>query len=831
MSTDQNNNETTETVSQIVLNVTGMHYASCVARVEKQLSAIEGVRHVMVNLLTGTVSIQYQSDLSSPPEFIKKIRDLGYNVKTEKKRFRIEGMHCASCVSRVETVFQKFPGVLTSQVNILTREALLEILPGTQTLQDMQNRLASEGGYEIHETQTDFLKSGKVASEQDYSQKFRQRLRGGIILSLVIMILSMLPMIQGMPQISNRILHPLLFFLTLPVIFWVGGSFYSSAFKQLRHGSADMNTLVAISTGTAFLYSGIVTWFPFWIADTGAKLHVYFDTAAMIITLILLGRYLESRARHRSSEAIHKLMNLQPKFAHVLQGNQVVELPIKQIQRNQICRIKPGELIPVDGKIVQGITTVNESMMTGESLPLEKGIGDTVIGGTLNITGSFDMKAQKIGESTMLARIIRLVHEAQSGKAPIQRLADRVAGIFVPTVIVIALLTFIIWILFVPNLVFTQAMLRFIAVLIIACPCALGLATPTAIMVGSGIGAENGILIKGGAVLERIHHADTVIFDKTGTLTQNKPTVTQIRCCSGVSEKRLIILAASAEQHSEHPLAKAIVQYAKDHSLTFEPITKFRSHPGFGIEAKWNNQLLIVGNPHFFNQHDIDIKPFQETLEHWERLKHSIVMVALNREIQGMLALTDPLRPEAVHVIRKLKQKGLTTVLLSGDQNEVSRQIGKDLEIDLVYSEVLPEKKAAVVRELQQKGHKVTMVGDGINDAPALAAADVSIAMESGTDQAIETADITLIKNNLWSVVHAISLSKKTLRTIKQNLFWAFFYNIIGIPIAAGVLYPMWGILLNPVFAAAAMSLSSVSVVTNALRLKRKSKSIFKKRS
>jgi Cu+-exporting ATPase len=466
-------------------------------------------------------------------------------------------------------------------------------------------------------------------------------------------------------------------------------------------------------------------------------------------------------------------------------------------------------------------------MMTGESLPVEKEAGESVIGGTLNTIGAFEMEAQRIGESTMLSRIIRLVREAQSGKAPIQRLADRVAAVFVPAVIVIAVLTFAIWILLAPAPAMTQAMLRFIAVLIIACPCALGLATPTAIMVGSGIGAENGILIKGGAVLEAMHTVDTVVFDKTGTLTQNRPAVIQMRPRSGASEDRLLMLAASAEQHSEHPLAKAIVQCAKDRSLSLEPITKFKAHPGFGIEAKWNNHILVVGNPHLLEQYDIPVKPFEETLSHWQKLEYSIVLVALNREIQGMLALIDPLRPEAFKVIRNLRNKGLTTVLLSGDRNAAAQQIGRELEIDRIYSDVIPEQKAAVIRELQREGRKVAMVGDGINDAPALAAADVSISMGSGTDQAMEVSHITLIKNDLWDVARAIRLSEKTMRTIKQNLFWAFFYNIIGIPIAAGALYPVWGILLKPAFAAAAMSLSSVSVVANALQLKRTTKSIF----
>ncbi|MBN2104086.1 heavy metal translocating P-type ATPase [bacterium] len=831
MSIDQNKNDKTEKVLWIELGITGMRCASCVARLEKQLSEIEGINDVAVNLPAETVSIQYDSIIINPSDFINAIHNLGYKVKTDKLLFQVEGMHCASCVSRVKSAFEKNPHILTSEVNLVTQEAILEVIPGSATLKDIQNGLASVGDYRIRHMHAEHSVSRNGIYDQNDAKQLKKRLRIGIPLSSLILILSKLHIIPGIPEIPERILHPLLFFLTLPVIFWAGQSFFTGAYKQLRRLTADMNTLVAMGTGTAFLYSGFVTWFPDCIKDAGADLHVYYDTSAMIIALILLGRFLEARARHRTSGAIQKLMHLQPKFARVVHNDHIEELPIHQIRKGQILRIQPGESVPVDGVIIRGMTAIDESMMTGESLPAEKGVGDSVIGGTLNTTGSFDMEAKNIGEFTMLSRIIRLVRKAQSSKAPIQRVADRVAAIFVPAVMAVALLTFMIWILFAPGFAFTQAMLRFIAVLIIACPCALGLATPTAIIVGSGIGAENGILIKGGAVLESIHHVDTVVFDKTGTLTQNQPAVTQMQSRPGVSDNWLMILAASAEQHSEHPLAKAIVKYARDLSLVLEPVTKFKSHPGFGIEAKWGNHILMVGNPNFFSQYDINIKPFQETMRHWKNLEHSIVMVALDQEVQGVLAITDSLRPEAKKVVHSIRKKGLTTVLLTGDRNAVAQQIGRILEIDRIYSELLPEQKAKVIRELQQEGRKIAMIGDGINDAPALAAADVSISMGSGTDQAIEVSHITLIKNNLWNVVRAIRLSEKTLRVIKQNLFWAFFYNIIGIPVAAGALYPLWGILLKPVFAAAAMSLSSVSVIMNALRLKRISKSIFKEGS
>ncbi|MFC1569723.1 heavy metal translocating P-type ATPase [bacterium] len=816
-----------ETMSPIELGITGMHCASCVARVEKGLSAIQGIYKVQVNLATETASLQFEQTSISLQEIISIIQKLGYDIKTTRKLYHIKGLHCASCVARAETALTKVTGVMSVQVNLATQEAVLEIIPDMLTRHDLQKELSAIGDYQLLEMEMD-SSSSDLTSFQNQVKQLKHKLWTGIGLSAIIMILSMSYMIQGVYEIPTHILHQLLFWLTLPVIFWVGQSFFTSAWRQLRHFSADMNSLVAMGTGTAFIYSSIITWFPDLILGTT---HTYYDTAVMIITLVLLGRFLEARAKHRTSDAIRKLMSLQPKFAHLIQDNQFVEVPIDQIQEGQHLRVKPGETIPVDGIILQGGSAIDESMMTGESLPVEKSHGDHVTGGTLNTTGSFDMEVRKVGESTMLSKIIRSVREAQASKAPIQRLADRVAAIFVPTIIIIALVTFAIWMLFTPSPAFTQAMLRFIAVLIIACPCALGLATPTAIMVGTGIGAENGILIKGGAVLEAMHDVDTIVFDKTGTLTQSQPVVMQIRTHPDISEEKLLILAASAEQHSEHPLAKAILKSAKDRSLTLEPITKFKAHPGFGIEARRGNHLLLVGNPQFFPQFDIQTERFDETLKHWQKLEYSIVIVALDNEILGIMAMMDPLRPEAIKVIRKIRQKGLTTILLSGDRNAVAQQIGRQLEIDRIYSEVPPEQKAEVIHELQREGRKVAMVGDGINDAPALASADVSIAMGSGTDQAIETADITLIRDDLWSVIRAIELSEKTLQTIKQNLFWAFIYNIIGIPIAAGILYPIWGILLKPIFAAAAMSLSSVSVMANSLRLKRSSTSIFIRRN
>jgi Cu+-exporting ATPase len=808
---------------KIEIKINGMHCASCVSRIEKGLSELTGIRKVRVNLATESAWIEYNPDSVSLDEIVKTVQQLGYTVKTSKTVVRITGLHCASCVGRVETALKKTEGVVRAEVNLANGEALLNIIPDRFNIRNVRTAVKSAGNYQVMEEA--MRSSDSTGQLMDDTRALKQKLLTGFILSVLILILSMGQMIIGL---SPKILHPLLFILTCPVVFWVGSTFYIGAWKQLRQRSADMNTLVALGTGTAFTYSAFVTFSGLFSVQTVIP-HVYFDTAAVIITLILLGRFLESRAKHQTSQAIEKLINLQPKFAHVIKGQSVTEVPVDQVKKGDRLRVKPGESIPVDGIIIQGSSAINESMMTGESIPKEKGKGEPVIGGSLNTTGSFDMEAQEIGEKTLLSRIIRLVREAQASKAPVQRLADRVAAVFVPVVLLIALTTFVAWNLFSPAPALSQAMLRFIAVLIIACPCALGLATPTAIIVGTGIGAENGILIKGGAVLEAMHDVNTVVFDKTGTVTQNRLVVTQVQPGPGVSEERLLSLAASAEQHSEHPVAKAILSSVKERALMLEPINQFKAHPGFGIEASWNNHLLRVGNPRFIEESDISLTPFHDTLVHWEKLERSVVVVALNHDVQGIIAMTDQIRPEAARVIRNIKKKKWLTVLLSGDRGRVARQIGEQLGVDRIYGEVPPDQKAGIIRELQSEGRKVVMIGDGINDAPALAAADVSIAMGGGTDQAIETANITIMKDNLWSVHQAIELSKKTLRTIRQNLFWAFIYNIIGIPIAAGVLYPFWGILLKPIFAAAAMSLSSVSVISNALRLKRSSASIFNK--
>ena len=808
---------------KIEIEIDGMHCASCVARIEKGLSELTGVRKARVNLATESAWIEYSPDAVSLIEIIKTIQQLGYTVKTSRIVIRIAGLHCASCVGRVENVLKQTEGVVGAEVNLASGEALLDILPDQFDIRAVRSAVSSAGDYQVIEEAAQ--SSGPADQLKDNTRILRRKLFTGLVLSALILILSMGQMIGHLPV---RILHPLLFILTCPVVIWVGSSFYIGAWKQLRRYSADMNTLVALGTGTAFTYSTFVMFYGMFSVQTTGT-HVYFDTAAVIITLILLGRFLEARAKHQTSQAIEKLMNLQPKTAHVIKGHKVIEMPVGQVAKGTCLRVKPGESIPVDGIIIRGNSAINESMMTGESIPQEKGEGDRVIGGTLNTTGSFDMEAQEIGEKTLLSRIIRLVREAQASKAPIQRLADRVASVFVPAVLFIALVTFGFWLVLYPAPALSQAMLRFIAVLIIACPCALGLATPTAIIVGTGIGAENGILIRGGAVLEAMHNVNTVVFDKTGTVTQNRLAVTEVQPRPDISEDWLLTLAASAEQHSEHPVAKAILNSVKERALTLEPVHQFKAHPGFGIEARWNNSLLRVGNPRFFEESDISLASFHGTLDSWEKKERSVVAVSLNNDVQGIIAITDHIRPEAVRVIRRIKKKKWLTVLLSGDRGNVARQIGKQLEVDRIYGEVPPDKKAAVIRELQSEGRKVVMIGDGINDAPALASADVSIAMGSGTDQAIETANITIIKDNLWSVIQAIELSEKTLKTIKQNLFWAFIYNVIGIPIAAGVLYPVWGILLKPIYAAAAMSLSSVSVVSNALRLKRSGAVIINK--
>ncbi|MDZ7333347.1 MAG: heavy metal translocating P-type ATPase [candidate division KSB1 bacterium] len=739
-------------------------------------------------------------------------------MKSEKIELAIKGMTCAACVRRVETALKSVDGVVDAVVNLGTERATITLEPRAADIERLRAAVA-DAGYEAEAIREEFSADwDRRIREERYRKQLRQLIFSTVLTS-IIMIGSMADMVSHLKVVPQQPLWIILFALTTLVLIMSGRQFFFGAWKALRHGTADMNTLIALGTGAAYIYSTVATFFPNFLPSD--LQHVYYDTTAVIITLILFGRLLEARAKGRTSEAIKKLMGLQPKTARVFRNGQEIDLPIEQVQVGDLVLVRPGERIPVDGRVVAGSSAVDESMLTGEALPVKKSIGDTVIGATINKTGSFQFRATKVGKDTVLAQIIRLVQEAQGSKAPIQRLADFVASIFVPVVIGIAILAFFIWWRFGPEPKLIYALVTFVTVLIIACPCALGLATPTSIMVGTGKGAELGILIKNAEALENAHKVDTIIFDKTGTVTLGKPSVTDTIAINHFDPDELLRLAASAEQGSEHPLAGAIIGSAKQKGLKLTPVDHFTALPGFGIEAEVNGDRVLLGNLAFMKDRGLEFAEIEAKTAALAEEGKTPIGIALNNKIIGLIAIADPIKEESPRAIRKLQEMGLEVVLMTGDNRKTAEAIGRQLGISRILSEVLPDEKAGQVKSLQQEGKIVAMVGDGINDAPALAQADVGIAMGTGTDIAMEAGDIALMKGTLTTVITAIQLSYATMRNIKQNLFGSFIYNTLGIPIAAGVLYPFFGLLLNPMIAAAAMAASSVTVVSNALRLKR----------
>ena len=753
----------------------------------------------------------------------------------------IGGMSCASCAARIERNLKKLNGVTDAAVNFGTEKASVEYIPSLVDLPAIKKTII-DTGYSVIEVEEKNLLSVDREMREKELRILKNELIESASLSIFIMIGSMQMFIPHFPSIPHSTINSILFILTTFVQFKCGSRFYVGAWAALKHLGTDMNVLVAVGTTTAYLYSAFVTFFP--TVFPGAESEVYYDTAAVIITLILLGRYLEQRAKGRTSEAIKKLMGLQAKSAKVIRNGEEIEVPIEALIVGDIVVVRPGEKIPVDGEIIEGSGAIDESMLTGESMPVDKKIGDTIIGATINRDGFIKFKTTRIGKDTVLSQIIKTVEEAQGSKAPIQRLADKVAGIFVPAVIVIAVVTFFIW--YLSGQPFTMAMLAFVGVLIIACPCALGLATPTAIIVGTGKGAENGILIKGGESLETAHRIDTIVFDKTGTLTAGKPSVTDIITNGKIETDELLKLAASAEAGSEHPYGIAIVTKAQEKEIKPYDIEEFKVFPGHGIKAKIEGKEIILGNEKMMNDNGIKLdlplpllhkegiegrsisfkeKPvsldFKKVADELSNQGKTPMYVSINGEIKGIIAVADTLKRDSIEAVRELQDMGLEVIMITGDNKRTAGAIAKEAGIKRVLAEVLPQDKAEEVKRLQKEGKVVAMVGDGINDAPSLAQADVGIAIGAGTDIAIESSDITLIRNDMRGVSTAIRLSRQTMKTIKQNLFWAFIYNILGIPIAAGILYPFYGILLKPIFAAAAMAFSSVSVVTNSLRLRR----------
>ena len=814
--------------SRLRIPVTGMTCASCVARVEKAIAGVPGVSEAPVNLATKSASVVFDGGRTSTAEIVAAIRGAGYGVETEQLQAEVEGIFCASCVQKIERNLLMLPGVLSASVNLATARITLEAVTGTVTPDDIAEAAARAGDYQVTPITPDTPASTDGADrEERETASLRRNLIGASLLTALAFVGSMPMLFPFVEHVPLRARHIALFLLTTPVMFWAGARFFRGFWAATRHHTADMNTLVVVGTSAAYLYSVVATFAPRLLSTSPGDIHVYFDTSAMIITLILLGRFLELRARGRASQAIRRLADLAPRVASVVRDGSEVEVPIEQVAPGDVVRVRPGERIPVDGEILTGTSAVDESMITGESLPVDKGPGDEVVGATIIRTGSFEFRATRTGRETVLAHIIKMVEDAQGSKAPIQRLADKVASVFVPTVIGLALITFALWLWLGPEPVFTGALLRLVAVLIIACPCAMGLATPTAIMVGTGRGAAMGVFIKGGETLETAHKLNVIVLDKTGTLTRGEMSCTDVVPADGVTVEELVRSAAAVERNSEHPVAQAVVAKARELALDLPDASDFEAVPGMGVAAVVGGVSVFVGTEGLLRERgvaDTDGDELSTTSGRAEALAEkgrTPLLVAAGGRILGALAVADTLRPEAAGAVARLKEMGVETVMLTGDRKVIARAIGRSVGVDRVVAEVLPADKAAEIRKLQEQGACVGMVGDGINDAPALAAADVGIAIGTGTDVAIEASDITLMRADLMGVVQAIELSRRTIRTIRQNLFWAFFYNTIGIPVAAGALYPAFGILLRPVFAAVAMAFSSVSVVTNSLRLRR----------
>jgi len=752
-------------------------------------------------------------------DLVKTVKQSGYAVGTASIELSIQGMKCASCVTAIENALLQKNGITKASVNLATEKVRVEYIPSEISLGEISKTIEGTGYKVIQVPQEEKLEDVEEILREKENKKLRTKFLVGLILGLIIFFGSMPHWFPWIPTFFNNFF--VLWAVATPVQFWIGGQFYKGAWGAFRHRNANMDTLIAVGTSAAYLYSVAATLFPSFFESGGIKPEVYFDTSAMIIVLILLGRLLEAKAKGQTSDAIKKLVGLQPKTARVRREGKEIDIPVEDVLVGDEILVRPGEKIPVDGVVLEGRSAVDESMITGESLPVKKEHGDEVIGATFNKTGSFTFTATKVGKDTALAQIIKLVQNAQGSKAPIQRLADVLAGYFVPIVISIAIATFVIWFNFGPDPALTFAFLNFVAVMIIACPCALGLATPTAVMVGTGKGAENGILIKGGESLETAHKLDTIVFDKTGTLTKGEPEVTDIVTAGSFSEEDILKYAASAEKASEHPLGEAIIKRALEQGIELKSPKDFNAIEGHGLEAIVDGKAVFIGNKKLMDNRQIRVDELEEKAETFAAEGKTPIYVSLDRKSAGLVAVADTLKENSIPAVKKLESLGLNVIMLTGDNRKTAQAIALKAGIKNVIPEVLPEDKVLEIKKLQSEGKKVAMVGDGINDAPALAQADIGIAIGSGTDVAIEASDITLIKGDLNGVVAAIELSKRTIRVIKQNLFWAFFYNTAGIPIAAGVLFPFFGIFLNPIFASAAMAFSSVTVVSNSLRLKK----------
>lgn len=755
------------------------------------------------------------------PALVNATQSVTHEIGTVKTNFAIRGMHCASCVGQIEKVLDETPGVVTASVNLATERAQVTHLSSATQL-DTIYRVVESAGYKVIRAEEGDASEDVERAERAHELSLLQRkFTVAAVLAVLVFIGSMQAWFPGLSDIPRPVMYWVLLVLTTPSLFWCASRIFTGAVAAFRHRSADMNTLIAVGTSAAYIYSVVATIFPRFFEHAGQAVEVYFDTTAIIIALILLGQWLELRAKGQTSEAMRRLMDLQAKTARVIREGKEVDIPVEDVVVGDVVVVRPGEKVPVDGEIVEGHSSVDESMVTGESIPVEKTDGDEVIGATINKTGSFKFRAIKVGKDTALSQIVQLVQDAQGSKAPIQRMADVVANYFVPIVIMVAIATFVVWYDFGPEPALTFALLNFVAVMIIACPCALGLATPTAIMVGTGKGAENGVLIKGGEALETAHKLNAIILDKTGTITMGRPEVTDVVPENGIDPDEILRLAASAERGSEHPLGEAIVKGAHERGLALSEVKNFEAIVGHGIRAQIEGRALLLGNIKLMREAGMAIDGLEATAAELASEGKTPMYVAMDGKMAGVIAVADPVKEGSVEAIAALKKLDLEVVMITGDNEQTAKAIAEQVGIDHVLAEVLPEDKVAHVKKMQDAGKRVAMVGDGINDAPALAQADIGIAIGTGTDVAMEASDITLMRGDLRGVVTAISLSRMTMRIIRQNLFWAFAYNTAGIPIAAGILYPFFGILLSPVIASAAMALSSVSVLSNSLRLRR----------
>ena len=811
---------TTET-----LNVEGMTCASCVQSVEKTTKNLTGVTQSNVNLATEKLTINFDANTVSLQEIQDAVSNAGYKSvpDTQKKTFAINGMTCASCAQSVEKATGKLEGVYESNVNLATEKMSVEYDDSIVSVSDIIDAV-SNVGYKARED----IDSGKAVDENQQKQdekrkKIWNRFLISAAFSIPLLYLAMGHMMGApIPGFLNPMNNPLTFafaqlLLTIPVAV-VNRNIYKNGFRTLFRGHPNMDSLIAVGTGAAIVY-GLFALGMIMAGNTGYVHDLYFEAAAMILTLIVLGKYLEELTKGRTSEAIKKLMGLAPKTAIIIRAGNEVEVSIDEVIEGDMIVVKPGEKMPVDGVVAKGSTAVDEAMLTGESMPVEKNVGDQIIGASINKNGTIQYEATKVGKDTALSQIIKLVEDAQGSKAPIAKMADVISGYFVPIVIGIAILSGLVWLISGQSVLF--ALTIFITVLVIACPCALGLATPTSIMIGTGKGAENGVLIKSGGALETTHKLDTIVFDKTGTITEGKPMVTDIVSTNGISENELLTLSASAEKGSEHPLGEAIVRDAEEKGINFLSTSNFSAIPGHGIEVTINDYNMLLGNKKLMDTRQITLDDLTAKSDALASEGKTPMYIAINDKIAGIIAVADTVKENSLKAIEKLHEMGIEVAMITGDNKRTAEAIAKQVGIDRVMSEVLPEDKANEVEKLQNENRKVAMVGDGINDAPALAQADVGIAIGSGTDVAMESADIVLMRSDLMDVPTAVQLSKSTIRNIRQNLFWAFAYNTAGIPIAMGILFLFGGPLLSPMFAAAAMSFSSISVLLNALRLKR----------